>query len=75
METTNTEEIIPSIGIRDTRQVAVHIILGSILFECIAFYSLTDRLGTALQYTKTLNWTSSENLSHISYIFSGKNLT
>ena len=40
------------------RQLAVHLILASLLFERTAFNSLVDNLSNTLQFNETGNWTS-----------------
>lgn len=83
MNTANVEEGMPlipqsqvSTDVCDTRQpykkrLAVYFILGSVLFERIAFYSLADNLVPTLHSNKTLKWRS-EHSSTASYTFFGK---
>ncbi len=63
-------------AIRDTReayekQLALYLILASILFERMAFYSLANNLVSTLQSNKTVEW-NPEHSSTASFIFSGK---
>ena len=53
------------------KQVAVHLILASIFFECIAFYILSGNLPLSLNFNETLNWTV-EHAAIPEYIFNGK---
>ena len=49
-------------------QLAVHLILASIVFESIAFYASTGNIGSVV---KILNWNKTHG-SEASYIFTGK---
>jgi hypothetical protein len=83
MDTSNVEESIPLIPnhgipttVPDTRQpyqkkLAVHLILASILFEKIAFYSIASDISFTLQFDQKFKW-SSQHSSTAGYIFSGK---
>ncbi len=72
--------LIPNYGIPrtapDTRKryekkLAIYLLLSSILFERIAFYSIASDIDFTLQSNQTLNWTS-QHSSTATYIFSGK---
>ena len=52
------------------RDWAVRLILASILFERIAFYSIASQIDFTLRSSRTFNW-SSEHSSAATYIFSG----
>ncbi len=52
------------------KQLALYLILASILCERIAFYSLGDNLVPTLQSNKTIGW-SSEHSTTASFLFSG----
>ncbi len=77
------EEVIPLVSrpgifspVRDIRQnyerqLAVYLILASILFERIAFYSIATNITVTLQSNQTFKW-SPQHSSTVSNIFSGK---
>lgn len=63
-------------AIRDTRkpyqkQLAIHLILASLLFERISFYAIAANLVISLGSDKALDWHYSNTLI-ASFIFSGK---
>jgi hypothetical protein len=63
-------------AIRDTRepyqqQLALYLILASILCERIAFYSLANNLVLTLQSNRTVGW-DVEHTTTASFIFFGK---
>jgi hypothetical protein len=53
------------------KQLALYLILASILFERIAFYSLGDNLVSTLHSNKTVEW-DPQHSATASFIFSGK---
>jgi hypothetical protein len=53
------------------KQIAVHLILASILFESAAFNSLDSKLADSLEHNTTLNWTSPHG-SIAEHIFQGR---
>lgn len=53
------------------RQLAIHLILASILFSLAALYSLDINVADSLSLNEALNWTSSYN-SYVEDIFDGK---
>lgn len=55
------------------RQLAVHLILASTLFERIAFYTISANLVLSLGSNTSLNW-SSANSSVAMLMFSGKKI-
>ncbi len=55
------------------KQLALYLILGSILFERIAFYSLGDNLVPTLHSNRTVGW-DAQHSTTASFIFSGKSL-
>jgi hypothetical protein len=62
--------------VRDTRrpyerQLAVHLILASILFSLAALYSLDIHVADSLDFNKALNWTHHYS-SSAEHIFDGK---
>ena len=83
MDTPIVEETAPlipndeiSTTVRDTRkphekQLAVHLILASILFQYIAFLSLSINLSNNLNSNNALHWTS-DHSSTAAVIFVGK---
>jgi hypothetical protein len=75
-----TEPLTPNDDIptaaRDTRrpyqrQIAVYLILASIVFQLTAYYVLDANITSTLNQNTTLNWTD-HNSSAASYIFEGK---
>ncbi len=52
-------------------QVALYLILASIMFERAAFYALDLNLPDSLNFNETLNWTD-DHSSIATYIFNGK---
>jgi hypothetical protein len=83
MARSNVEEATPLIPnhdiptvVGDTRrsyekQLAMYLILGSILFQICAFDSFDANLISSLVFNGTLNWTH-ENSVNIANIFKGK---
>jgi hypothetical protein len=75
MTTSNVGETTVSIDnddisktVRETRpiyqkQIAVHLILASILFSLAALYSLDINVANSLSFDKTLNWTRPHSVS------------
>lgn len=69
MDVSNAEETASTIlssdiltAVRDTRQpyekqLAVHLILASMLFAFAALYSLDINVGASLHFNEALNWT------------------
>lgn len=53
------------------KQLAVHLILASILFENVAFYSIDLNFPYGLNSNETLNWTS-QHSAVATYILNGK---
>jgi hypothetical protein len=83
MDTSNREETTPpdsnpgiSTAVQDTRQpyekqIAVYLILASLLFERSAYYILDANVADSIGFNATLNWNSA-HVSSIPYIFEGK---
>lgn len=77
MDESNAEErteIVPIIGHnRRTyrKQIVVHLILASIMFESTAFYIIDINLPLGINYNETTNWTP-EHARIPTYMFNGK---
>ena len=66
-ETASIDDGSISTSVRDTRrpykkQLAVHLILASILFSLAPLYSLDINVGRSLSFDKTLNWTNQHGI-------------